>query len=79
MGLNARRLPPGAIGRTDTRVLLAMLELDRCTVRAVALRSGLSFGTTYKALVRLRLAGLVTWNHGGQGTLRPLVAVATRP
>ena len=68
--------PPGAIGDTATRVLLAVLTQDHPTVRSVGEEVGLaSPNSTHHHLLDLRDAGLVTWDEGKTGTLRPLVAI----
>lgn len=65
------------VGPTATRVLLALLaeweEHGRVTVRTVAARAGRSVQVTHKWLGVLRDAGLVAWEPGVGGTLRPLV------
>lgn len=68
------------VGARGTRVLLALLRVsargERATVRAVAAEARLaSFGKAHRELVRLRELGLVTWDEGRTGTLRPTVAV----
>lgn len=66
-------------GDGQTRVLLSLLHLwerdGRVTMRQVADGAGLSLTTTKKHLDSLRLEGLVTWDEGTNGTLRPRVAV----
>ena len=62
-------------GDTATRVLLAVLTQDRPTVRSVAAEVGRSVSKTHEELVKLRAAGLVKWDAGKTGTLRPIVAV----
>ena len=61
-----------------TKVMVATVfvhHLDgRCTVRSVAEAAGLSTATTYSHLCHLRRRGLVAWERGRAGTLRPLVA-----
>ena len=69
-----RRLQPDVADR-GTRVLLAVVQQQRPTVRAVAAAVGLSVNTTHDHLVRLRRLGLVAWEDGKTGTLRPLVEV----
>jgi DNA-binding IscR family transcriptional regulator len=60
-----------------TNILLALYETyvdeGRCTVRAVARRAGRSTAATFDALKRLKRAGLVAFEAGSKGTLRPLV------
>jgi len=67
---------------TATRVLLATVaehrDRGRCTVRSVALRAGVPAMTAHSALHRLRAEGLVDWQEGARGTLRPLVAEVCR-
>lgn len=68
-----------------TAVLPALLadhqENGRATVRSVMRRAGLhSTSTTHAHLCALRRAGLVVWEPGRDGTLRPLVGhVGLRP
>lgn len=62
-------------GDTATRVLLAVLSQPRPTVPAVALAAGCSRGHAHALLVELRDAGLVTWERGRSGTLRPACRV----
>lgn len=74
--------PPGLTPEC-TRVLLAVLlvhsETGAANVRAVAERLGSACSTTFHHLTTLRRHGLVTWEVGRSGTLRPLVALhATR-
>jgi len=64
--------------RTATMLALLGVYLDegRATVRAVAARRGhaSSWGTTHYQLQRLRTElGLVAWDAGTAGTLRPTV------
>lgn len=47
----------------------------RVTVREVAKDVGRSLDYTHKVLRRLKAAGLVTWEPGTAGTLRPLVEI----
>lgn len=62
---------------TRTRVLLALLFVYRCdgraTVRTVSEAARRPFTTTYEALLSLRDEGLIAWEDGRSGTLRPLV------
>ncbi len=62
-------------GDTATRVLLAVLTQPRPTVRSVAAEVGRAVGHTHALLVELRDAGLVTWERGRRGTLRPACRV----
>lgn len=64
----------------EIRTLLAVVyvyrQMGRATVRDVAVaqgRSRLSPANTHHRLVRLRALGLVAWDEGKTGTLRPLV------
>ncbi len=65
----------GGTGRT--RVLLSVLRLHdlygRVTVRAVAADIGCTVSVAHWHLNRLRDEGLVAWDDGTQGSLRPLV------
>lgn len=73
-GTYGERRPRGSFGDTRTRVLLAVIRQDRPSVRSVGDEVGLRSTTTvWRHLVRLREAGLVTWDGVGGGTLRPLV------
>jgi DNA-binding IclR family transcriptional regulator len=62
-----------------TSTLLALLRLyerdGRATVRGVAAERGCALNSAHDQLVELRSLGLVTWEDGRAGTLRPLVAV----
>lgn len=66
------------ISPAQTRVFLALLaeweEHGRVTVRSVAKRLGpAGVGSVHGHLSSLREAGLVAWEDGRGGTLRPLV------
>lgn len=65
------------IGDVQTKALLAVLDGAR-TVRQVASTTGRSSGTAYRALLRLRDAGLVAFEPRRAGTLRPLVREVRR-
>lgn len=71
---------PGYATASLTRVLLAVLALQadglHLSVRSVAARAGLTVQPTHQQLQRLRDVGLVAWEPGRAGTLRPLVYVA---
>lgn len=62
------------IGYSATRVLLAVIESPNPLYADLMTRTGLSRATVAGHLRRLRRAGLVAWENGHQGTLRPLVA-----
>ena len=67
-----------AVSPALTRVLLALLAVyardGRATVRDVRTEAGhRSTAHTHKMLVELARRGLVTWDAGKDGTLRPLV------
>lgn len=69
-------------GAAATRVLLALIAVHqrdgRATVRAVARQAGLKTSTTHNQLGYLRRRGLVAWDDGANGSLRPLLTpVAT--
>lgn len=66
-------IPAGAMGDSRTRVLLAVVNQWRPTVRSVAAETGLAYSSAYAQLRRLRADGLVDWKDNGQGTLRALV------
>lgn len=71
-------LPKGAVGPRATRVLLAVIRTHategRATVRGVTFAAGYkSTGDVYETLCELRRQGLVAWDPGTRGTLRPLV------
>lgn len=56
--------------------LAAVHDRDgRATVRSVARCAGLGVATTHLRLVQLRALGLVRWEPGRIGTLRPAVRV----
>lgn len=60
------------IGASVTETLLVVVEWGgRLSVKDLALLRGLSVSTTYGHLLRLRQHGLVTWEWGQSGTLRP--------
>lgn len=65
----------GGTGRT--RVLLSLIRLHstfgRATVRAIAADVGISVGTAHWHLQHLADEGLIAWDPGKRGTLRPLV------
>ena len=65
--------PPGAIGHEDTRAVLAVLAARRPTVRTVAAATGKSLSVTHDRLHRLRRLGLVRFEPGRAGTMRPAV------
>lgn len=66
-------------GENRTKVLLTLLHLweknGRATVREVASGAGLSLEPTLIHLRGLKAEGLVAWDEGSRGTLRPLVEV----
>ena len=66
-------LPSGALGHAATTVFLSVMAGYRSNVRDVSRSSNRAVSTTYVHLCNLRNAGLVTWEDGRQGTLRPLV------
>lgn len=66
------RRPAGTLGDQDVRVLLALLE-RRHTIRSLADELDTTFDQARRSLLRLRDAGVVTWEPGAGGTLRPLV------
>jgi DNA-binding HxlR family transcriptional regulator len=68
------RLPRGALGDTTTRVMWAVLDGRRMYGELMAV-TGLSRVTLHQHLHRLKDEGLVTWEPGKLGTLRPLVSV----
>lgn len=63
--------PATAWGNTTTRVLLGTISTPNPTVRSVGRAIGLSPMTTHHHLRKLRAMGLVTWEPGTTGTLRP--------
>lgn len=68
------------VNPTATAAFVALHRLyaltGRATVREVAMAAGLPFTSTWEALCDLRDAGLVSWEPGKAGTLRPLYGVA---
>lgn len=58
------------IGDTATRVLLAVVNQRRPTVRSVAEEVGCAISTAYVALRKLDAHGLVVFEKGKQGALR---------
>lgn len=67
-------LPSRAVDGRSTVIVLHVLA-GRATVRSCAAAAGLSVNATHKRLRRLRAAGLVRWDDGRDGTLRPGVFV----
>ena len=65
------------VGDRATRVLCGLLYVDalvgRATFRSVALATGVGVGEVFYDLYFLRTLGLVDWDEGKSGTLRPLV------
>ncbi len=59
--------------RTLLALVLEYEDEGRATVRSVAARADRSIEVTHRDLTRLRSEGLVTWDDGRHGTLRPLV------
>lgn len=69
-------IAPTRVGSTETTVLLAVLATPAPrTIRAVARKANVALGHTHLQLTKLRDAGLVAWDEGKAGTLRPLVEV----
>lgn len=56
-----------------TKVLLAVLAIDRPTVKSCAERTGLAPSTVHDRLHKLRDMGLIAFDDYKRGTLRPLV------
>lgn len=78
-----KRLPPGAVSPSLTRLFLGVASVHartgRCTVREAMDAAGYSsVGSGHHMLLQLRDLGLVTWEDGHAGTLRPAVAPARR-
>ena len=65
--------PSGALGDSATRVLLAVVDQRRPTVRSVAAAVAMSSSAVHQQLVHLRAEGLVAWEDGKDGTLRAMV------
>jgi DNA (cytosine-5)-methyltransferase 1 len=65
--------PRGALPATEAAVLFAVLHQDRPTVRTVAEATQLSISHAHMRLCELRVKGLVTWEEGKAGTIRPNV------
>lgn len=68
------------VAPAQTRVLLALLTVHgrdgHATIQAVGEQAGLSSkSTVWFHLEHLRRLGLVAWEDGKRGTLRPLVQV----
>lgn len=71
---------PGHVGPARTQTFLAVARVHardgRATFRAVAAERGVHFGSiSEQQLPALRALGLITWDDGHRGTLRPLVEV----
>jgi DNA-binding IscR family transcriptional regulator len=67
--------PPGALGDSPTRVLLAVADGYNTTGRITA-ATGLSRTYVFWCLRLLRDEGLVDWVPGTQGTIHSLVTEA---
>lgn len=69
------RRPHGALSGPCTAVLMALIrahaDTGRCTLRGLALELDKSPGTVRTHLNTLRSAGLITWEDGRAGTIRP--------
>lgn len=65
--------PPGLVGDGETRALLAVLAGARTTNAVAAACGWTSRSSAWVNLIRLRERGLVAWEPGRSGTLRPLV------
>jgi predicted transcriptional regulator len=69
-------LPDEAISPALTNVYVALIHVferdGRVTVRTVAEAAERGVSATHKALERLRDAGLIDWEQGRSGTLRPV-------
>lgn len=72
-------LPPEALGLRDTLVALAIVRIyaeeGRCTFRDVAADVDCSLSTVHLAVDRLVDEGLVAFERGTAGTLRPAARV----
>lgn len=51
---------------TETRVYLALLELEKASIRGIAEASGVNRGTTYEAIKKLQDSGLASKRRSGQ-------------
>ena len=65
--------PPGAILGEETRALLAVVAGAQTFNDVARLCGWKSRASTYRIVSRLRNKGLVAWDAGRSGTLRPLV------
>jgi DNA-binding IclR family transcriptional regulator len=65
---HAIRLTPPSLG-----VLTGVLMQRHPTVRSVAEYAGISTQSAHRYLVLFKTLGLLTWDEGADGTLRPLV------
>lgn len=70
----AVRLPPALVA-TMNALLIVHARDGRATVRSVAAARGVTVGPIYEQLSRLRDLGLVAWEDGVGGSLRPAVEV----
>lgn len=71
---------PDVFDDSATRCLLSVVERGRgVTFRQVAEDAGIPLSTTYSTLLNLRALGLVAWEDGHRGTMRPLVEVVAVP
>jgi sugar-specific transcriptional regulator TrmB len=60
---------------SEAAVLFAVLHQTRPTVRSVAEATKLSISHAYHCLCELRVKGLVIWEEGRAGTIRPNVGL----
>jgi hypothetical protein len=64
---------PCDVGTAGTLVMREVLLQSRPTIPSIGLALGRTKSSVHNSLFRLRQLGLVSWEDGRQGTLRPLV------
>lgn len=70
--MTQRKYPPGAVTLKPTRVAVLQAVHDGAgSFRDVAATTGISVGSAYPHAVILRRVGLLDWEPGKVGTLRP--------
>ena len=78
--MRRRRRPRQAVPDGEARVLAATVWADGTTVREVGRAAGMSSSATaYRHLRRWRAEGMVAWEPGRQGTLRPTFMAVPPP
>jgi DNA (cytosine-5)-methyltransferase 1 len=68
-------VPPAAMASSEAAVFFTVLHQTRPTVRSLAAALGLSTSHVHQRLCELRVKGLVIWEEGRAGTIRPNVGL----